>query len=92
MSDLRPALRRCDWLSATDQAAPRRQTVPDGPTFDAPYCVADQIQEKIRAGAERRLCLLPCSAGVLVGSAPRTTFRPSPHPRIRWTVASPSGA
>ena len=64
----------------------------DGPTLDAPDCVADQDPRKNRADAERKLRASPCSARIRFGRAPRVAFWPSPHPRIRWTVASPGGA
>jgi hypothetical protein len=70
----------------------RRQTVPDGPTLDAPDCVADQYLRTIRDKAEPRLRAPLCASGMWFGAAPRVAFRPSPHPRIRWTVASPGGA
>ena len=69
-----------------------RQRVPDGPTLDAPDCVADQNQRKTRADAERKLRTSRGLAGGVFGRAPRVAFRPSPHPRIRWTVASPGRA
>ena len=65
--------------------------VPDGPTPDAPNCVADQNQRNIRPQAERQLRSAVRSARVRVGPAP-FAFRPSPHPRIRWTVASADSA
>jgi len=64
----------------------------DGPTLDAPDCVADQDPRNNRADAERKLRASPCSARIRFGRAPRVAFWPSPHPRIRWTVASPGGA
>jgi hypothetical protein len=64
----------------------------DGPTLDAPDCVADQDPRKNRADAERKLRASSCFARIPFGRAPRVAFRPSPHPRIRWTVASPGGA
>ena len=70
----------------------RRQRVPDGPTLDAPDCVADQDPRTIRDTAEPRLRAPLCANGIRFGEAPRVAFWPSPHPRIRWTVASPGGA
>jgi hypothetical protein len=70
----------------------RRQRVPDGPTLDAPDCVADQDPRTIRVIAEPRLRVPLCANGIRFGAAPRVAFWPSPHPRIRWTVASPGGA
>jgi hypothetical protein len=69
-----------------------RQRVPDGPTLDAPDCIADQDPPNNRADAERKLCASYCFAAIPFGVAPRVAFWPSPHPRIRWTVASPGGA
>lgn len=78
-------------LSATDKRRPfLPPTVTDGPTLDAPDCVADEDQRKIRADAERQLHATLLPAGF--GWTSRVAFRPSPHPRIRWTVASPGGA
>ena len=78
------------------QRQTRRRLLPptcsDGPTLDAPDCVADQDPRKNRADAERKLRASFCSAGIPFGPAPRVAFWPSPHPRIRWTVASPGGA
>src|SRR5581483_3886115 len=73
------------------QAAQRRQTCSDGPTLDAPDCVAKPIVRTIRADAERQLCAA-LSAAIAHGETPWVALRPSPHPRIRWTVASPLGA
>ena len=65
--------------------------VPDGPTLDAPDCVAKPILRTIRADAERQL-RAASSAAIAHGAAPWVALRPSPHPRIRWTVASPGSA
>jgi hypothetical protein len=73
------------------QAAQRRQTCSDGPTLDAPDCIAKPILRTIRADAERQL-RAASSAAIAWGAAPWVVLRPSPHPRIRWTVASPLGA
>ena len=77
------------------QRPTRRRLLPptcsDGPTLDAPDCVADD-DPRNRADAERKLCASRCSARIPFGSAPRVAFWPSPHPRIRWTVASPGRA
>ena len=64
----------------------------DGPTLDAPDCIADQVPRSVRADAKRKLRTSPRSGGSPVGTAPRSAFWPSPHPRIRWTVASPGRA
>ena len=78
------------------QRQTRRRLLPptcsDGPTLDAPDCVADDDPRKNRADGERKLRAAYCSAGIPFGAAPRVAFWPSPHPRIRWTVASPGGA
>jgi len=63
----------------------------DGPTLDAPDCVAKPILRTFRADAERQL-RAASSAAIAHGAAPWVALRPSPHPRIRWTVASPLGA
>src|SRR6478752_399173 len=63
----------------------------DGPTLDAPDCITDQDLRN-RADAKRKLRASFCSAWIRIGPAPRVAFRPSPHPRIRWTVASPGSA
>ena len=67
-------------------------TCSDGPTLDAPDCIADHDPRKTRADAERKLCASFCSVRIPFGPALRVAFRPSPHPRIRWTVASPGRA
>jgi hypothetical protein len=67
-------------------------TCSDGPTLDAPDCVADQDPRNNRYAAERKLRAPPCSVRIMFGGAPRVAFWPSPHPRIRWTVASPGRA
>jgi hypothetical protein len=67
-------------------------TCSDGPTLDAPDCVADQDPRRNRNGAERKLGTSLYSDAIPFGVAPRVAFWPSPHPRIRWTVASPGGA
>jgi hypothetical protein len=67
-------------------------TCSDGPTLDAPDCIADQVPRNVRADAKRKLRTSPRSGGSAVGTAPRCAFWPSPHPRIRWTVASPGRA
>ena len=77
------------------QRPTRRRLLPptcsDGPTLDAPDCVADD-DPRNRADAERKLRASLCSGAIAFGWAPRVAFRPSPHPRIRWTVASPGRA
>jgi hypothetical protein len=86
--------RRAPWRhagpSATDKAALLPPMCLDGPTLDAPDCVADDPGTN-HAEAERKLCASFCS-GIAFGGAPRLAFWPSPHPRIRWTVASPGRA
>jgi hypothetical protein len=67
-----------------------RQSVQTGRRFDAPDCSADDPR-KNRAEAERKLRASLCSR-IALGGAPRLAFWPSPHPRIRWTVASPGRA
>ena len=87
--------RRAPWRhagpSATDKAALLPPKCSDGPTLDAPDCVADH-DPRNRADAERKLRASACSDGITIGRAPRVAFWPSPHPRIRWTVASPGRA
>ena len=90
--DGRRALWRHAGPSATDKAALLPPTCLDGPTLDAPDCIADQDSRKDRADAERKLRASSCSERIPPGKAPRIAFRPSPHPRIRWTVASPGSA
>ena len=89
--DGRRALRRRAGPSATDKTALLPPMCSDGPTLDAPDCVADDDPWKNRADAERKLCASLCP-GIAFGRAPRLAFWPSPHPRIRWTVASPGRA
>ena len=78
------------------QRQTRRRLLPptcsDGPTLDAPDCVADHDPGNNRADAERKLHASLCFQRIPFGPAPRVAFWPSPHPRIRWTVASPGGA
>ena len=78
------------------QRSTRRSILPptcsDGPTLDAPDCVADQDPRNDRADAKRKLRASSGSGGSPFGAAPRFAFWPSPHPRIRWTVASPGRA
>jgi hypothetical protein len=79
--------------AATDKAALFAARVfSDGPTLDAPDCIANHDPAKNRADAERKLRASPVSARIMFGGAPRVAFWPSPHPRIRWTVASPGRA
>jgi hypothetical protein len=86
--------RRAPWRhagpSATDKAALLPPMCSDGPTLDAPDCSADDPW-KNHAEAERKPCASFYS-GIAFGGAPRLAFWPSPHPRIRWTVASPGRA
>jgi len=74
------------------QGGLRRQRVPYGPTRDAPDYVADRTTGKTRDDAEQSLRLALGSAGNRFAGAPAIAFRPFPHPRIRWTVASPVSA
>ncbi len=102
ITDYRAARHRYAMAGERFGAAPGRQrqirrrflppTCSDGPTLDAPDCVADHNPRKNRADAERKLCASFCSARIVFGEAPRVAFWPSPHPRIRWTVASPGRA
>ena len=65
---------------------------PDGPTLDAPDCIAYQNPRPTRGHAARQLrwsCSVP---GLGFGAALLLAFRPSHHPRIRWAVASPGSA
>ena len=99
-----PDPKRSDMRWPASASAPRRAfsektrrsilppTCSDGPTLDAPDCVADQDLRNDRADAKRKLRTSPCSSGPPFGAAPRFAFWPSPHPRIRWTVASPGRA
>ena len=64
----------------------------DGPTLNAPDRVAEQDSPNNRADAGRKLRTTLCFGGIRFGPAPRDAFWPSPHPRIRWTVASPGSA
>ena len=90
--DGRRAFRRRTGPSAIDTAVSFPPTCLDGPTLDAPDCVADQDPRNDRADAKRKLRTSPRSDGSPFGAAPRSVFWPSPHPRIRWTVASPGRA
>ena len=78
------------------QRKTRRSILPptcsDGPTLDAPDCVADQDPRNDRDDAKRKLRASHRPGGPPFGAAPRFAFWPSPHPRIRWTVASPGRA
>ena len=98
-----PDPKRSDMRWPASANAPRRAfsektrrsilppTCSDGPTLDAPDCVADQDPRGDRADAKRKL-RASRSGGAPFGAAPRFAFWPSPHPRIRWTVASPGRA
>ena len=99
-----PDPKRSDMRWPASALAPRRAfserhggqllppTCSDGPTLDAPDCVADQDPRNDRADAKRKLRASSRSGGSPFGAAPRFAFWPSPHPRIRWTVASPGRA
>jgi hypothetical protein len=93
----------CEWPASA--SAPRRafsegcggnlcrqNIVQTGQPLDAPDCIADQHPPDNRDHARRKLRTPLCSGGNGLGTAPRFAFWPSPHPRIRWTVASPGGA
>ena len=67
-------------------------TCSDGPTLDAPDCVVDQDSGKNCADAEPSLRASFCISRIPFGEARSFAFWPSPHPRIRWTVASPGRA
>jgi hypothetical protein len=86
---------RADMQPPVGALAPRRTfserrggrlppTFLDGPTLDAPDCVADDPWNHCADA--------PCFLAIMFGAAPRVAFWPSPHPRIRWTVASPGRA
>jgi len=62
-------------------------TCSDGPTLDAPDCIAG-TPGKNTADAGRKPRASLSVPGIMFGEARRIAFRPSPHPRIRWTVAS----
>src|ERR1700737_3789060 len=85
------ALPPCRAFS-TRQGGVLPPTCLDGPTLDAPDCIADHDPGNHRADAERKLRASFCSDGIGIGVATRVAFWPSPPPRIRWTVASPGGA
>ena len=57
----------------------------DGPTLDAPDCVADP-DPRSECAAAHRFRAIP------FGAARHLAIWPSPHPRIRWTVASQASA
>lgn len=80
-TSLLAACRACSDLPGGLLAAP----ILDGPTLDAPDCVADPDPRSQRAAALR-------FRAIPFGAAPRVAIRPSPNPRIRWTVASPARA
>jgi len=86
------AFRRRTGPSAIDTAVSFPPTCLDGPTLDAPDCIADQDPRNDRADARRELRTSPRPGDSRFGAAPRSAFWPSPHPRIRWTVASPGRA
>ena len=73
-------------------AIPCRPQCLDGPTLNAPDCVADQDPRDDRADARQSPRPPRCPARIRLGTAPQDAFWPSPHPRIRWTVASPGRA
>ena len=68
-----------------------RQRVQTGRRLMRQTVLPTMIHGKNRADAERKLRASFCS-GIAFGGAPRLAFWPSPHPRIRWTVASPGRA
>ena len=63
----------------------------DGPTLNAPDCVAGTPGTNI-ADARRKPRTPLSVPGNMFGKALQLAFRPSPHPRIRWTVASTDSA
>src|SRR3954451_14590216 len=80
------------WPSAQDKAASVAATYLDGPTLDAPDCIADQDQRDIRTAAGPIPRPDDRTPGTGFGTAQQVAFRPSPHPRIRWTVAPSDSA
>ena len=93
--DGRRALRRRAGPSATDKAALLPPTCSDGPTLDAPDCVADHDPRKNRADAERKLRASRCSAGSRSARRPGLRFGlpltpesggPSRHPAARYAL------
>ena len=87
IGESRRSLRRTPAI----KAAPLPPRCSDGPTLDAPDCDADEDTCGTCADAKPKLRASPCT-GFPIGTAPRVAFRPSFHPRIRWTVASPGCA
>lgn len=73
------------------RGGPSPSEISYGPTLDAPDC-ADQIRPTIRDAAGRSLHAPRCVLGLPFGPARDVALWPSPHPRIRWTVASPGSA
>jgi hypothetical protein len=74
------------------KAAPLPPRCSDGPTLDAPDCDADRDPGGNYADAKQKLRASPCT-DLAIGDLPfskalKGVFRPSPHPRIRSTVAS----
>ena len=89
-----PFSNRQSWQAQQqDTAAKVPPTELNGPTLDAPDCSADRdINSGKSSPNSTRINRASCFAGVEFGTALRAAFRPSPHPRIRWTVASPDRA
>jgi hypothetical protein len=83
-SPARRALRQAG-PTARYPAAPLPPLFLDGPTLDAPDCVADPDPRSRREAAA-------CFRAIPFGAAPHFAIWPSPHPRIRWTVASRASA
>ncbi len=90
------------WPASASSAAPGLQrlnkaalfaapTCSDGPTLDAPDCVADQDPPKNRADTERMLRASPCSAWIMFGGAPRVCVLafPSPPNQVDRRVTRP---
>jgi hypothetical protein len=80
---------------STMKAALSCHTNLDGPPLDAPDCYADQGPTQdpcsFQNNSTRNFCATNFN-GADFGMGHRFAFWPSPHPRIRWTVASPGRA
>lgn len=62
-------------------------TCSDGPTLDAPDCNTDpDLRDDLADATHERRATHGARFGI--GTARRFSLRPSPHPRIRWTVPS----
>src|SRR6202790_2161668 len=78
--------------SARDKAAPLPPTCLDGPTLDAPDCVADHDPRKNRADALRKLCASFCFHRTPLGWARGVAFCPPPPPQTGGPAAPPGRA